>query len=97
MAYELVILPIAKREIEEAIGWYESKQKGMGIDFLNYLDGYFLVLKEGNVDFQIKRSPFFREFPLKKFPYVIIYELIGFKIVVYSVFNTYQNPIKKMK
>ena len=88
---------MAQREIDEALAWYESKQKGLGIEFLNYLESYFLVLKNESVSFQIKRRPFFRELPLKRFPFVIVYEVNNQHVIVYSVFNTYQDPKKKVK
>ena len=97
MGFKLIIEPDAQIEIEDAIEWYESKQTGLGLDFLNYLDGYFKTLKEGHVSFEIKRKPVFRELPLMRFPFVIIYEQTETKIFIYSVFNTHQNPIKKKK
>ncbi len=97
MASKLIIDPEAQNEIDKAIEWYESQQKGLGEDFLYYLGSYFNTLKNDNALFSIKREPVFRELPLKKFPYVIIYEKLNAKIIVYSVFNTHQNPKKKEK
>lgn len=64
---------------------------------LGYLDDYFQTLKNGKASFEIKRKPVFRELPLKRFPFVIIYEEFRNQIIVYSVFNTFQNPSKKNK
>ncbi|MGB0879995.1 MAG: type II toxin-antitoxin system RelE/ParE family toxin [Polaribacter sp.] len=97
MGSKLVIESEAQKEIDEAIEWYESKQIGLGKDFFNYLDGYFKTLKNGKASFEIKRKPVFRELPLIRFPYVIIYEKYRNQIIVYSVFNTSQDPYKKMK
>lgn len=97
MDYKLVILPIAEREIDDALFWYESRQKGLGIEFLTYLESYFLTLLDGNAIFQIKKKSFFRELPLKRFPFVIIYEIKDGVVIIYSVFNTHQNPNKKLK
>ncbi len=97
MGSKLIIEPQAQFIIDEAIKWYESKQIGLGLEFLNYLDGYFKILKETDVIFQIKREPVYRELPLKRFPYVIIYERTKNETYVYSVFNTHQNQIKKTK
>lgn len=97
MGSKLIIEPEAEIEIYDAIDWYESKQIGLGEEFYNYLEGYFETLKSGNVNFSIKRKPVFRELPLKRFPYVIIYEKIKDTIFVYSVFNTHQHPLKKIK
>jgi len=74
MGSKLVIESDAQIEIEKAIEWYEEKQVGLGADFLNYLDGYFQTLKNAKASFKIKRKPVFRELPLKRFPYIIIYE-----------------------
>lgn len=93
----LTIDPEAQVEIEKAIEWYEKAKEGLGLEFYNYLDGYFKTLQQNQVYFQIKRNPVFRELPLKRFPFVIIYEHNYEEIYVYSVFNTHQNPIKKKK
>ena len=97
MGYELVVLPNAQIEIETAVFWYESRQVGLGLDFLNYLDGYFATLKVGTVFFTIKHQPHFRELPLKRFPFIVIYEVFDTSILIHSVFNTMQNPSKKPK
>lgn len=97
MGSKLIIEPEAQIEIEEAFEWYESKQLGLGAEFLNYLDGYFQTLKNQKALFEIKRKPVFRELPLKRFPYIIIYEVIHNQIIVYSVFQTFQDPVKKRK
>lgn len=95
MGSKLFIEPEAQIEIEDAIEYYESQQNGLGLDFLNYLDGYFQTLTNNKATFAIKRKPKFRELPLKKYPYIIVYEVYNNIVVVYSVFNTYQNPLKK--
>lgn len=97
MGSKLIIEPDAQIEIYDVIDWYESKQIGLGEEFYNYLEGYFETLRNGNADFPIKRKPVFRELSLKRFPYVIIYAKIKGAIYVYSVFNTHQHPLKKVK
>ncbi len=97
MGFKLIIEPEAEKEITNAIEWYESKQIGLGLDFLNYLNGYFQTLQFGKARFEIKRKPVFRELALKRFPFIIIYEEYHSKIIVYSIFHTHQNPNKKRK
>jgi hypothetical protein len=92
MASKLIILPQAQIEIDKAIAWYESQQIGLGKTFFNYLDGYFNILRDGSFLFALKRKPAFRELPLKKFPFIIIYEVTQTETLIYSVFNTLQNP-----
>ncbi|CAL2092858.1 conserved protein of unknown function [Tenacibaculum sp. 190524A02b] len=97
MGFKLIVEYEAQLEIEEAIEYYESNKVGLGAEFFNYLDGYFQTLKNGKATFELKRKPVFRELPLKMFPFVIIYEQYKDEIIVYSVFNTDQDPSKKRK
>ena len=62
MVSKLIIEPGAQQEIDKAIEWYESKQLGLGEDFLNYLDGYFHTLKHAKVEFELKRKLFLENF-----------------------------------
>ena len=94
MKYELIIRHEAEIEIIEAVVYYEKQQTGLGKRFLTHLQTYFDRIQTYPKHFYIKRNPY-REAVIKKFPYLIIYELIENKVIVYSVFNTYQNPNKK--
>jgi hypothetical protein len=97
MAFKLKVEFDAEKEIDEAISWYESKRVGLGNEFLEELHEYYEILKTETPSFELKRKPTFRELPLKRFPYVIIYELRDKTIFVYSVFNTNQDPLRKRK
>jgi len=44
----------------------------LGKQFLLYFKGYLKILKTNPELFPIKKVPFYRELPLKKFPFVII-------------------------
>ena len=92
---KFILDPQAYLEIRDAYRWYENVRQGLGEEFLAYLDGYFKTLQRGNVLFPVKRYPAYRELPLKRFPFVIIYEQTTFEIYVFSVFNTDQDPAKK--
>lgn len=95
MVFKIKILPLAEKEIEESIEFYESRSTGLGKQFLTYLRSYLKVLKTNPELFEIKRQPGYREMTLVKFPFVIIYEIIGNEIIIYSVFHTSRNPKKK--
>ena len=94
MKYNLILKPRAENDLAEAIEWYESKQKGLGQKFLNQIDKYLNQIKRNPLHYPSKRLPF-REAYIKKFPYIIIYEVFDLEIVVYAVFCSYQNPSKK--
>lgn len=95
MVFKIKILPLAENEIDETIEFYESRSKGLGKQFLSYLKAYLQVLKTHPELFEIKKEPGYRELTLVKFPFVIIYEIIGNEVIVYSVFHTSRNPKKK--
>lgn len=95
MVFKITILPLAEKEIEESIEFYESRSRGLGKQFLTYLKSYLKVLKTNPELFEIKKQPGYREMTLVKFPFVIIYEIIGNEIVIYSVFHTSKNPERK--
>ncbi|MDI1256719.1 MAG: hypothetical protein PSV16_11525 [Flavobacterium sp.] len=41
------------------------------------------------------KNPPYRQTLLRKFPYLIIYELVEETVFIYKVFNTHQDPEKK--
>ncbi|WP_343707777.1 type II toxin-antitoxin system RelE/ParE family toxin [Flavobacterium sp.] len=95
MVFKIKLLPLAEKEIDESIEFYESRSKGLGKQFLTYLKSYLKVLKTNPELFEIKKQPAYREMTLVKFPFVIIYEIIGIEIIIYSVFHTSRNPDRK--
>lgn len=94
MSYRIEIKEEAKLEIVEAYSYYEEKRIGLGEEFLEHLNMYFERILVYPTRYPQKRKPY-REAFLKRFPFLIIYELLKDSIVVYSVFNTWQNPEKK--
>jgi len=96
MTYILEVKNEANIEIIEAYGYYEVKRIGLGEEFLEHLDLYFDRITANPEHFPQKRKPY-REAFIKRFPFLIIYEIIEQKVIVYSVFNTWQNPDKKKK
>lgn len=95
MVFKIKILPLAENEIDESIEFYESRNKGLGKQFMSYLQSYLKVLKTNPQLFEIKKEPGYRELTLVKFPFVIIYEIIENEVIVYSVFHTSRNPQRK--
>jgi len=95
MVFKIIILPLTEKEIDESIEFYESRNKGLGKQFLVYLQSYLKVLSTNPQLFEIKKQPNYRELTLIKFPFVIIYEIIENEIIIHSVFHTSRNPQRK--
>lgn len=94
MKYELEIKEEAVFDIKEAYLYYEEQRKGLGNRFLDTLDSHMERVQKNPQHYQVKRKPY-REALIKDFPYLIIYEIENTKVIVYAVFNTWQNPNKK--
>ncbi len=92
MAFKVIVLPTAIKDIQEIIDFYDTIQQGLSEKFDNELNDYFLTLQ---------KNPFFqtryinvRCLPLKKFP-VMIHFLIDEKlktVYIRAVLNTAKNP-----
>jgi hypothetical protein len=96
MAYFLEVKSEANIEIIEAYLYYEEKRTGLGEEFLEHLDLYFERITANPKHFPQKRKPYLEAF-IKRFPFLIIFEITKRKVIVYAVFNTWQHPDKKAK
>lgn len=96
MNYNIVFSSLVALELQKSYDWYEDKQSGLGEQFLNMIEKSVSVISKYPEAFPIRRNSF-REYVVPKFPYVVIYELIPDKNLIYvlHVFNTYLNPEKK--
>lgn len=81
---------------KEAYNWYEEQRQGLGEEFIKELDNCFDKLQSHPEYFgKIKKN--FRQMSLKRFPYVIVFEIIKKEVVVFAVFHTKRNPKLKFR
>lgn len=81
---------------KDAYDWYEEQRQGLGEIFLDELDNCYKKL-ESNPASSPKIMKNYRQARLKRFPYVILFEIIKTDVVVLSVFHTKRNPKNKFK
>ncbi|HWR33150.1 MAG TPA: type II toxin-antitoxin system RelE/ParE family toxin [Chitinophagaceae bacterium] len=94
--YSLIIKPRAILMTKDAYNWYEEQKPDLGEEFLDELDGVYNKLSSHPEYFgKIKKN--FRQVALKRFPFVIVYEIIKTEVVVFAVFHTSRNPKFKFK
>jgi len=96
MTYRLIIKDRANLEIEDAVWYYEKKRKGLGESFLKELDHTFILISNVPELFNLKYRNT-REVLIKRFPFLVVYEIEGETVIVYSVFHARQNPRKKYR
>jgi hypothetical protein len=89
--HALEIKAEAYLEIEDAFLWYETKQAGLGGRFLSELEHHLNLIQKYPKNFSVNYRAY-RQCILKVFPFVIIFEIEGKSVVVYSVFHMSRNP-----
>ncbi|MES2837349.1 MAG: type II toxin-antitoxin system RelE/ParE family toxin [Bacteroidota bacterium] len=89
--YKISFATLAETEIIDAYNFYEDKQKNLGERFLTTIQTSINSIKLNPFIYQ-RKYKHFREAFVKKFPYFLVYEIIGDTIVVVSVFHTSKNP-----
>lgn len=94
MGFKLEIRPLATIEILEAFDWYELQREGLGVEFLNELETFYISLLRNPTSYGYYDKPV-RQGKIDRFPYVVVFEIFDEAVVVYSVFMTRQNPSKK--
>jgi plasmid stabilization system protein ParE len=82
-------------EIADAVEWYESKQPGLGLKFVEDWESSVEYLVSNPYSYQ-KRHKYLRYGYFKNFPYIIVYEIEEALIVVYSVVHASKQPQKRI-
>jgi plasmid stabilization system protein ParE len=95
MAYLLEVKYEAKKDIVKGAVWYRNKSAGLDEKFITRVEEAIERIMQ-NPDSGTKFYKNFRQSRVQKFPYIIIYETEISKIIIYQVFNTWQNPRKKL-
>ncbi len=87
MTRKLVILPEAKRDLRQAIEWYERESEGLGYRFLDAVDHKFdAVLRNPEIHTIVHRQG--RLVQVLPYPYQIVYSVTADQLVVFAVIHT---------
>ncbi len=99
MAFKVITLESAYIELFDAIDWFENEKPFLGFKFYNeFLDCIQNLSKSPqHYGFVFKD---YRQVLLKKFPYKLIFKVLGTDVVIQAIFYTSRNSkkiIKKLK
>ncbi|MCC6370682.1 MAG: hypothetical protein IT236_06750 [Bacteroidia bacterium] len=94
--YKITILDPAITEIAESSYFYNTKLAGLGLEFEEEIFQLIDLIKKNPLLFPVKFAQV-HEAVVKRFPFVINYEVFGKEIIVSSVFHSKQHPKKKIK
>ncbi|MGA2621223.1 MAG: type II toxin-antitoxin system RelE/ParE family toxin [Thermoguttaceae bacterium] len=93
MPAKLLILPAAERDTDEAFGWYERRQKGLGFEFLRAVDARVRAIQR-NPEMCAVIEQHYRRALVRRFPYAILYAHTEDTVTIYAVFHTSRDPKK---
>lgn len=88
--------PAAREDMADGYEWYEQRREGLGEAFLLEVNRCLKYILNSPGGFQrVHRS--FRQAPIERFPYVIIYHASRDLIVIMRVFHCRRDPKGKFK
>lgn len=90
--YSVVLHPLAEKDLEEALVWYENQQSGIGFEMLREFDLAIEFLKENPLSFPIRYSDKRICKVSKRFPYFIHYSIIENTVQIKAVFHGKRDP-----
>ena len=84
----------ARDDLEWTFAWYERQRRGLGFEFLDCIEAALQNIIHNPQMYQVKYSCF-RGCPTRRFPFMIFYSVEAFEIVVHSIFDSRQDPVKR--
>lgn len=93
MAAELIIVPEAQQDVDEAYCWYEDRRPGLGEEFLGCVDACIQAICR-TPELHAKIHKEYRRTLVRRFPYAVFYEYTSGKVTVYSTFHAFRDPKK---
>lgn len=95
-SFKLIILENAVSELEKAKEYYNQQIQELGVEFEEEIYSVLDLIKVNPLLFPIKFAHI-HEAVIKRFPFVINYEIDDSSVIILSIFHTKQNPKKKIK
>ncbi len=94
--FKVIFNELAEREFVNSFQYYEEQQVGLGQKFESELAKILSKISKNPFLFQ-RKFKHYREAPLEKFPYFMVYEIFEKKVIINSIFHTSRNPKTKLK
>jgi toxin ParE1/3/4 len=88
----VLVRPAAAADIEDAYEWYESRQPGLGDEFLNALRTIRDRLLEHPEAYPVLHRDTRRALIAERFPYALFYRIYGDTVVVVACLHAKRDP-----
>lgn len=98
MPGRFVLNQLAHEEYLEAHEWYEAKQVGLGVRFMECVESKLDQIKK-HPEYFAKKKGSFREAKVEGFPYLIVYEFLPRKETLHiaAIYHGKRNPKRKYR
>lgn len=93
MSSSVVLTPEAESDVVEAYGWYETRRRGLGEEFVNCVEACLESVGRRPALHPIVFAEYRRAI-VRRFPYAVFYESTRDKVIVYGVLHTARDPEK---
>ena len=93
MSYKVQILPVAKRDIQKGLEWYNDQKQGLGAEFYTSVKSRIDYIQKNPFHYQIQYRNI-RRAPVDRFPYSVYYELGESQqlLLIFGVIHTSRSP-----
>jgi plasmid stabilization system protein ParE len=92
-AKEPYVLPAARQDIADGFAWYEQQSLGLGLEFVRCIEAAVVSIQRHPEMYPMVLANYRRAL-VRRFPYVVFYEIEPERIVIYAVFHCAQDPLK---
>jgi plasmid stabilization system protein ParE len=84
----------ATDDLDVSFAWYERQRRGLGFEFLDCVEIAVKSIIENPKMYRIHHSNF-RGSVIRRFPFSVFYTVEDEEIVVHSIFDNRQDPVKR--
>lgn len=91
MSYNLVVQSEAVLDIQEAFEWHEKQRMGLGYELIEEIETCYEKLSK-HPEHYTRISERYRRIKTNRFPYLLVYEIEGDKVIINSVRHAKRQP-----
>jgi toxin ParE1/3/4 len=91
MNYEIVLQSEAVDDIQAVFDWYEAQRSGLGYEFIDEIEDGLERLSRHPQHYSAT-SQKYRKLRIKRFPYLIVFEIEDLRVIINSVRRISQEP-----
>lgn len=91
MRLPVILKPIAQREFDEAVDWYEEQCPGLGVTFVEQVHAAFeRIVRDPDLYPIVHRD--IREAHVRQFPFRVLYRIEEETLIIHAIFHASRDP-----